>query len=173
MPLATADAVRLRIQDQARPAYEVRYGDGITTRFELPHRNITSATGYVQPGGTAWSGTASVTFDVSGFVEFTTIIPNNSAVNFRYVYSVFSDAEISHFTAVGGNVAGAALEAVRALRFDGLRRAKWAASDGTQYDDTAALQALDRLESALRLEAQEASSAGDLTSWGERQEEYL
>lgn len=172
MTLPTADQVRLRIQDPAKPAYVIQYGDGVTTRFNLDHNNITSGTAYVMVGGTAWSATGA-TFNVSGFVTFSSIVSANSGVRFDYVYSTFSDAEIGHFTAVGGSVPGAALQALRALRFDGLKRARWMGSDASQYDDTMAINELARMESALRTEVEEeAIAGGSFIGWGETQEDY-
>lgn len=173
MALDTARQVRLRIQDIPQPADRVLYGDGTAVRFPLEHRNLTSGTAYVGIGSppTAWSATGGVTFNVSGFVQFTNIISANTAFRVEYVHSVFSDEEIGHFTAVGGSVAGAALEACRALMFDGLKRARWMSPDGTQYDDTQANQALRNLESALKYEVeQEVFGYGAVHSWTVEQE---
>ena len=172
-PLTTAYQVRLRIQDLPRQVDITRHGDGTGTRYHLEHRNITSGTAYVAPGGTAWSATAGSVFNASGFVDLSGVVSANSAVRFVYVHSVFSDNEIGHYTAAGGDIPGAAIQAVRALRFDGLRRASWAAPDGTEYDDTAALTELDRLEKSLRREIEDAAfAAGSIESWSENQADY-
>jgi len=89
----------------------------------------------------------------------------------RGVHTIFSNDEIGHFTAVGGTVAGAALEAVKTLMFDSLKRAKWAAPDGTEYDDTAAQQQLQKLYEQLDEEVNEgAVDAGAYASWSLGQE---
>lgn len=173
MTLTLIEQVRLRINDQAKAAYSYDYGDGQKVRFELPYRNVLSGTAYVSLGGTAWSATGA-TFNTTGFVTFTSPIPANSGVAFDYTYSVFGDSEIGQFTAVGGSVPGAALEAIRTLRFDGLRRARWASPDGASYDDTTVIGELGRLESALLFEIESnAIAGGAITSWGEQQESYL
>jgi hypothetical protein len=170
MALTTAQQVRLRIQDQPRIADVQRYGDGSGSAFQLDHLNITSATGYimVSAGGTpptGWSATAA-TFNSSGYVTFSAVPSANSALRFRYVHSVFSEDEIDHFTAVGGNVNGAALEAVQTLMFDGLRRSKWAAPDGSEHDDTHAMKLLNDIYDKLKNEQQqEAIAGGGLHSW--------
>lgn len=176
MTLDTAHQVRLRIQDIPAVADLARTFDGSATIFSLEngamaYRNITSATAFVPVTG-VWTATG-CTFNTSGWVEFSGVGSANSAYRVRFVHSVFSDDEIGHFTAVGGSVAGAALEAVHVLRFDALKRAKWAAPDGTEYDDTAAIKALEALYKDLK-EEQLAADTLDLgfESWAEGQDWY-
>lgn len=170
MTLTTAQQVRGRIQDY--PAlfdYEL-LADGRSSSFAVAQgaatvMNITSASAFVLAAG-VWSATGAE-FNTSGWVTFSGVIPVHSAIRVRGVWSVFSDEEIGHFTAVGGSVNGAALEAVRWLRFDALKRAKWAAPDGSTYDDTAAIAALNKLYDDLRQEVAEAdySDGGSIESW--------
>jgi hypothetical protein len=169
MTLTTAQQVRLRIQDIPTVSDVTRTFDGSASAFNLEHRNLTSGTAYVPGTDAAWSATGAV-FDASGFVTFAAPGSANSAYRVRYVHSVFSDADISHFTAAGGSIPGAALEAVQALMFDGLKRAKWAAPDGTQYDDTRALDALWNIYSAQKEEVADAETFdGGYESWSEEQ----
>ena len=176
MTLSTAEQVRLRIQDMPAYADLVFYGDGQRAVFNLQlgaasYRNITSGLGYILAAG-KWSATGAA-FDVTGFVTFLDVISANTAFRTRFVYSTFSDAEIGHFTAVWGSVAGAALEAVNALRFDALKRASWAAPDGSQYDDTRAVQALETLYNDLKAElAQAQVTDGGFASWAEGQNDW-
>lgn len=170
MSLTTAQQVRLKIQDQPTLANAVYYGDGQATVFNLPHRNLTTASAYVSVGG-AWSATGA-TF-ASGQVAFSGIISANSGFNVRYTYSTFSDAEVDHFITAGGGVVGAALEAVEALMFDGLRRASWASPDGTSYDDTKTIGLLNQLHATLSDElTEEAVFGGGMASWSETQAGY-
>jgi hypothetical protein len=171
MSLTTAQQVRLRIQDQPLIADVIRYGDGSASAFQLEHRNITSGTAFV-PGAGGWTATGA-TFDPTGCVVFDGVISANSGCRFRYVHSTFGEDEIGHFTAVGGSVRGAALEAVRTLMFDSLKRASWAAPDNTRFDDTAALEQLRALYDRLRAEiAEDEIAAGDYAAWSEGQEEW-
>lgn len=168
MPLTTAQQVRLKIQDQPVIADATYIGDGSATVFQLPNRNITSGTAYIGAGA-GWSSTGAA-FDASGFVSFSGVISANSAWRARYVHSTFSDDEIDHFITAGGDVNGAALEAVGALMFDGLRRAKWASPDGTEYDDTAAMKLLSDLYDRLEKERGEAAIlSGGIVGWSEEQ----
>lgn len=170
MTLTSAQQVRLKIQDAPIRANDVYYGDGQATVFNLPHRNIASGTAYVLAGG-AWSATGA-TF-ASGQVAFSGIISANSGFNVRYEYATFSDAEVDHFISAGGSVAGAAKEAVEALMFDGLRRASWAAPDGTSYDDSKAIGLLKQLHDTLSDELEEeATLSGGLASWSVEQGNY-
>jgi hypothetical protein len=163
--LTTAQQVRLRIQDLPAVADVTRTFDGSASAFNLEHRNLTSGTAYVPDNNAAWSATG-VSFNTSGYVTFSAVGSANSAFRARYVHSVFSDADISHFTAVGGSIPGAAIEAVQALMFDGLKRAKWAAPDGTTYDDTQALDALWKIYSAQKEEiAASETLDGGFESW--------
>lgn len=177
MTLTTAEQVRLRIQDLPAVADLTFYGDGKDSAFGLTrgaadYRNLTSASAFVLATGGAWSATGA-TFNVSGYVTFSGVISAQTAFRARFVYSTFSDAEIGHFTAVGGSVAGAALEAVNALRFDALKRARWAAPDGSQYDDTRAVGALEVLYNDLQTELTQAQVAdGGFASWAEGQNEW-
>jgi len=172
MTLSTAQQVRLKIQDLPAVANDTYYGDGTATLFLLPHRNLTSGTAYVPIGGTAWTATGAV-FDASGYVQFSGILPAGSAFRVQYVHSVFSDEEIGHFTAAGGTVNGAALQAIEALMFDSLKRARWMAPDGTQFDDTQAQGQLLRMYEVLGQQAkEEAIAGGAVESWGMEQENY-
>ncbi|RPJ00024.1 MAG: hypothetical protein EHM39_05520 [Chloroflexi bacterium] len=176
MTLDTAAQVRLRITDFPAVADLTFYGDGRDSAFGLAqgaaaYRNITSGSAYVLASN-IWSATG-CTFNTSGWVTFSGVISANTAFRTRFVHSVFSDEEIGHFTAVGGSVAGAALQAVHALMFDGLKRAKWAAPDGSTYDDTAALAQLKTLYDTLKEELADADVAnGGFVSWAEGQGDH-
>lgn len=172
MTLTTAQQVRLRLADAPLLADVTRYGDGTATVFTLAHTNLTSGTAYVPLGATAWTATGA-TFNASGTVAFSGVISANSAFRVTYVHSTFSDDEIGHFTAVGGTVAGAALEAVGTLMFDAVKRARWSSPDGTSFDDTAAMSHLQALYDRLRVEQGEAAvGSGSLDSWSVEQEHY-
>lgn len=162
--LTTAERVRLMIQDQAVIADATYASDGQTSAFALPHRSITSATAFVTDG-TGWSATGA-TFDPTGTVTFSDIISANSGFRARYVHSTFSDDEIETFVSAGGGVNGAALQAVQALMFDGLKRASWAAPDGTRFDDTHALSLLRDLHDRLQAERDDSAlDGGGVVSW--------
>lgn len=172
MTLTTAQQVRLRIQDQPLIADTVYYGDGKSSLFQLPHRNITSGTAYVPGAGNQWTATGA-TVDSSGYVAFSGVISANTGFRVRYVHSTFSDDEVDHMIAVGGTVNGAAIDAVQTLMFDGLKRASWSSPDGTSYDDTAAMSLLRSLYDTLQEESkQEAIVAGGISSWSLTQGDY-
>lgn len=172
MTLTTAQIVRGRIQDQPAAFEIIGTGDGRTTIFDIPPRNITSATAFITDANGAWSATGA-TVDASGFVTFSGVVSGNSGWRVRGVQSVFSDEEIGYFTAQGGSIPGAALKAVEWLQFDALKRAKWAAPDGTTYDDTAALSKLNDLYEQLRLELAETNiTEGGYAEWTFGQENW-
>jgi len=178
MPLTTAQQVRLRIADQPLRADETFIANGTASAFALSHPNIQSGTAFVMvsaAGGTpltGWSATGSE-FDITGFVTFSGVPSANSALRAVYVHSCFSDAEIDHFTAVGGSVLGASFEAVKSLMFDSLRRARWVAADGSQFDDTMAMQQLRNMYSALKEEMTEGAVAqGGFQNWSLEQENF-
>jgi hypothetical protein len=171
MALDSAQQLRLKVQDAPLRADSVYYGDGTANSFALPHRNLVSATAYV-PNGASWTATGA-TFNASGVVEFSGVISANSAFRTVYVHSTFSDDEISHFISAGGSINGAALEVVQTLMFDSTKRAKWAAPDGTMYDDTAAMGILKDLYAALEADqASEALGGGQIFGWGLTQEQW-
>lgn len=172
MTLTTAQQVRLRIQDIPAIADVTRAGDGTATQFYVAQRNLTSASAFVALGGTAWSATGA-TFDSTGAVTFANVISAGSAFRMRYVHSVFSDDDIDTMIAAGGGIVGAALEAVQTLMFDGLKRARWSAPDGSSYDDTAAINQLKALYDTLKSEQEDAATEmGGVTSWGLEQGAY-
>ena len=167
--LSIPDQVRLRVQDLPLVADVTQHGDGTANTFALAHRNAVSATAFVPgAGGTSWSATGA-TVDPTGFVSFSGVISANSAYRVRYVHSTFSEDEVGQFiTAGGGSVPGAALEACRALMFDSLKRASWAAPDGSQYDDTKAQAQLLALHEQLMTEVANAElTDGGFVSWVE------
>lgn len=177
MPLP--DQVRLRISDPWRFGEEVRYGDGLASQFKLaqgaPFSQVSALSAYLPAAG-GWSAvTASAVSMGLGTLTLTGTLQANSAVRFVYQWAVFSEAEVGEFiTAGGGTVPGAALQAVRSLQFASLRRAKWAAPDGTEYDDTAAMRQLLAMEEKLVEEIEkDEGPAGGIESWGEQQGNYF
>jgi len=170
-----SDSVRLRIQDPWRWDEEQRVGDGTGSAFKLkqgsPHSNVSAASAFVVGSDGGWSATGAAFETALGLVTFSGRISANTAWKAIYQWSVFSDEQIGQFTAVGGDVLGASLEAIRTLMFDGLKRARWMAADGTQYDDTAALSLLKNMYELLKEEQREAP-AGGIESWTEQQAHY-
>lgn len=170
--LTSAEAVRLRIQDRATMIDRTLQGDGTAATFAIPFINQTSGQAYVPAAG-GWSATGA-TFNPSGYVTFSGVISALSAFRVAYVCSVFSDDEIDHFLSVGGNVDGAALEAIETLMFDSLKRLQWSSPDGTSVNDTAAqsqLQAMyDRL--LVKINAAAEADAAGMVSWAEVQGDY-
>lgn len=175
MALTTAQQVRLRIQAPWQRGEEILYGDGIASGFKLaqgqPHSTIVSATASVNNAG--WSATGCTIDTTYGYATFSGVVSANTAVRFDYLWSVFSDDEIGYFTAVGGTIPGAALEAVRTLMFDGLKRANWQAPDGTKYDDSRVIDLLKAMEERLQAEVERADGpAGGWESWSVNQGNY-
>lgn len=171
--MALGETARLRsfIQDPRRIADVVTYGDGTAALFTLAHANVQEGTAFV-PGPGGWSATGA-TFNTTGFVELATAISANSAVRLRYEHSVFSNDEIGEWFTHGGSFNNAARLAILTLQFDGLRRAKWTAPDGTSFDDTAALARLRELYDLLGQEDENAAIAGGAVgSWSLDQEQY-
>lgn len=171
MSLTTAQQVRLKVADLPRLADLTFYGDGMASAFLLPHNNISSGSAFV-PGTNIWAATGA-TFNESGLVSFTGVISANSAFRTTYVYSVFSETEVSAFIEAGGSVIGASLEALQTLMFDAAKRARWMGADGTQYDDTLSSDNLWKAWSALQdQQFQEGAAVVGLQSWTLNQQDY-
>lgn len=168
----SANQVRFRINDRLRFEQETLIGDGLLASFKLkqgaPFSTLTAATAYLLPS----QASTGCTFDNDlGRVSFSGAISANSAIQAQYQWSVFSDDEINYmlYTAQGGgSIVGVAILCVEVLMFDSLRRAKWAAPDGTQYDDTAAMKQLNDLYKQLHEELREAPEGG-IESWSDNQ----
>ena len=176
--MALADQIRLRISDRWRFGEEVRYGDGTASQFKLaqgaPFSNVSALSGFLSVAA-GWSafGTASAVDTGLGLYTVTAVPSANVPLRFAYQWAVFSDAEIAEFAAAGGGVPGAALQAVRTLMFDSLRRAKWRAPDGTEFDDTAAMRQLLAMEERLLDELERSDGPqGGIESWGDQQGNY-
>lgn len=168
--------VRLRVSDRWRYGEEVRGGDGSASGFKLaqgaPFASIQSGSAFVStPAG--WSATGGVTFDTGlGLLTFTNVISANSAWRASYVWALFSDDEITNFITIGGGIPGAALEACRTLMFDSLRRSRWAAPGGSQYDDTKAMDQLQKLYDQLLEELRDNQGTGGIETWAENQQNW-
>ena len=172
MALTTAQRVRLKIQDAPVIFDDVYTFDGLASAYNLPQVNITSGSAFIAGSNGQWSATGA-TFNASGYVTFSTAYASASGFRTRGVQSVFSDAEIGDFTAIGGNIEGAALEAVEALMFDAVKRARWIAPDGSQYDDTMAMAHLRGMYDQLKSgQADDAILGGGQASWSLNQELY-
>ena len=178
MPLTTAQIVRGRVNAPFIYDSEQIVGDGTASSFKLkqgsPFSTI-SATATASIATTAgWSATGA-TFDYTlGRVTFSGVISANSAVRMDYLYSIFSEDEMSYFTAVGGGVPEMCLLAVRHLLVDYAKRGRWAAPDGSTYDDTMAFASLKALESGLQdeIHGSEVGPIGDSVSWPEDQQNW-
>jgi len=134
-----------------------------------PFSNLNSGASALVATTAGWSASGATFNTALGVLTFSAIVSANSAWQAVYEWAVFSEEEIGQFTAVGAGVPGAALEAVRTLMFDGLRRARWHAADGTIYDDTAALKHLADMQDRLEKEAEDIP-AGGIESWSEQQQ---
>ena len=171
MTLTTAQQIRLKIADLPRLADTTYYGDGLASSYLLPHSNIVSGSAFV-PNGASWTATGA-TFNASGMVSFASTIDASSAFRTTYVHSVFSETEIDNFVEIGGNVNGAAIQALHTLMFDGAKRARWMGSDGSQFDDVAAADNLWKAYSAIREEQYQAGAAAiSLQSWTLNQQDW-
>lgn len=168
----TIAQLRQRIQDPYRYDEEARVGDGLSSAYKLrqgaPHSTLLSASAFVVGSNGQWSGTGATFDNALGVVAFNGTISANTAWKASYQWSVFSDAELGTYTGIDGTLAGASLEVVKTLMFDGLKRARWAAPDGTQYDDTKAMESLKWMWSALKDE-QIGAPEGGIESWSEQQ----
>jgi hypothetical protein len=170
--LTTAQQIRLKIADLPRLADQTFYGDGLASSFVLPHYNIISGSAFVPLAGASWSATGA-TFNASGMVSFASTIADTSAFRTTYVHSVFSDTEIDSFAEIGGDVNGAAIQALHTLMFDAAKRARWMGSDGSQFDDTLAADNLWKAYSAIREEQFQAGAAVvSMQSWTINQQDY-
>lgn len=172
MPFTDIQKVRIKIADPPVIEDLTRYGDGTAQYFVMPHVNLTTASAFVPVGvgGTAWSATG-CTFDVSGQLSFSGVISANSAYKVRYVHTNFSDNEVQNFLDDGGTVLGASLEAIESLMFDAVKRARWMAADGSQYDDTAAQSHLRQMHDTISTQLEnESLSGGGFGSWATGQE---
>ena len=164
MALTTAQQVRLKIADTPKRVIVTRYGDGTATTFQVEHENLVTASAYV-PVAAGWSATG-CTMDASGLFTFSGRISANSAIQFDYVHTIFSDDEIDNFIAVGGTVIGASVEALGTLLFDAMRCSRWMASDGSSNDNTSAQSHARSMYDILVQEmSNEGISAGGFGSW--------
>lgn len=172
MTWTSANAVRQRIQDPPKYYDNANMlGDGTANRFMLPHVNIMSASAFVPLNATSWTATGA-TFNPSGYVDFSGVISALSAFRVSYVYTIFSDEAIGEYISASG-INGAILQCAYDLYFDGFKRAKWRSPDGSEYDDTAALQALDKLIDKLKEEQfEDATQYGGFQSWSLTQGDY-
>jgi hypothetical protein len=159
--------VRLRIQDRWRYAVDDITGSWADTAYKLaqgaPFSTITGATAY-RRNAMGYSVTGA-TFDlVNGVVSFAEPVGVGGVCRASYQWAVFGDDAIGQFISDGGSMAGASQEAIRVLMFDAAKRARWAAPDGSQYDDTAALRHLQTMYDVFQNEQSEIGE-GDITSW--------
>ena len=167
--------VRLRIQDRLKYASEEFLGDGYNATFKLaqgsPYSVVAVPSAQIRLVS-SWTSTGA-TFDTAlGLMSFSGTISANSACKAVYQWTVFSDDDVTTFIQQGGgSVAGASLEAIRALMFDGIKRARWAAPDGSTYDDTAVLSHLQKMYNVFWKEVRE-SPEGGIDSWSEQQQYY-
>lgn len=173
-PLSDLQRTRLKISDAPKWVDTTTYGDGTAVQFSLDgHVNISSGSAFVPSANAAgWSATGA-TFNQSGYMTFANVVSANSGFRRTYIWSVFSDDEITDFLAVGGTPLGAAIEAVGSLMFDMLRCATWAASDGASYSDVASQAHARALYDKLIEEAQrDGIAGGGFNSWSVNQESY-
>lgn len=171
--LSTAQRVRLLIQDPPIREDVTLIGDGTANSFLLPHANITSASAFIPgAGNSSWTATG-FTYALNGEYSFSGVISALSAYRMTYTHTTFSDDEIDQFLADGGGVKGAALEAVQALMFDAVKRARWMSSAGESYDDTNAQTHLREMYTKLSAELEkEAAAQGGMVSWSVNQGSY-
>lgn len=180
MPLTTAQIIRNRINDPMRYDTEVVQGDGVASSFKLkqgaPFSTISASsfTASTAAGGTAWSATGCAIDIDLGVVTFSAVVPINAQIQASYVWSCFSEDMLGYFTGMGG-IPQACLGAVNHLLVNYATRARWAAPDGSNHDDTMALNALLATRSALidEIRGSELGPMGDSVSWAESQQDFF
>ncbi len=171
MPLPTAQLVRQRIQDPLRREDATYYGDGTANVYGLPHVNLQSGSAWIAPAGNAWV-TTGATFDPTGFVTFANSVSANSAFRVVYVHSIFGDDVIAEYISANGSVLGAALQCAYDLQFDNVKRSRWMAANGAQFDNMQAGAYVDKIIAAIKEEMmEEAINYGQVNSWSETQGE--
>lgn len=179
MPLTTAQLVRNRISDPMRYDTEVLVGDGMRSTFKLrqgaPYSTLSASsyTAYVSGSG-GWTATGA-TFDPDlGLVTFSSVPAANTPLNTTYLWSVFSEDQLSIFTAEGG-IPQAALLAVKYLMGDYAKRGRWSSPDGTSYDDTTAMASLMQLRESLldEIRGREIGPVGQFSSGPESQQDFM
>lgn len=168
----TAQLVRQRIQDFLQYEDTTYYGDGTATRHKLPHVNLQSGSAWVAPAGNAWVATGA-TFNVTGYMDFANVVSAQTAFRVAYVHSVWSDDVIGEYVTAGGGINGATLQCAYDLLFDNVKRSRWMAANGAQYDNIQAGQFAKDIISAIKAEMfEEATQYGAMTSWAENQGDY-
>lgn len=179
MALTTAQIVRSRINDPFRYDAEVFMGDGTASAFKLkqgaPFSTI-SATATASLATTAgWSATGATIDYAAGRIIFSGVVSANTAIQADYLWSVFSEDEMSYFTATNGDVPSMCLAAVRHLLGNSYKRARWGSPDGSNYDDSQTFQNLIQLRSALvdEIRGEETGPVGDYNSWPEEQQNWF
>lgn len=178
MGLTTAQIVRSRINDMPRWENEFQVGDGSASVFKLkqgsPHSTISASTFTAWVPGAGWTATGGTLEPTAGLFSFSGVISANSAVQFSYYWTVFSEDEMAYFTGLGG-VPEACLGAVNHLLVNYAKRASWAAPDGSTHNDTQALASLMQIRSALVAEIRggELGPQGGVNSWSETQQDYF
>lgn len=171
MALTSAQRVRLKIADTPKAVNVTRYGDGTASVFLMDDKNLINAGAYV-PNGASWSATACAV-DASGQFIFSNVISANSAINFRYQHTVFSDDEIDTFLTDGGTIIGAAVEALGTLMFDAMRCSRWFAADGSSNDNTSAQSHARGMYEILVAElSAEGIASGGFGSWALNQDGF-
>lgn len=164
--MEVADQLRLLVRDKPWLVDRTITGDGLSNSFLLPERNITTGSAFIT-GTNGWSATGA-TYNPSGEVLFSSVISAYALVRLRFVASIWSDAEIADFAAEG--LYAGARRAAYELMFDSTKRARWAAPDGSSYDDTAAIRAVEKLIDVLnQQQGEEVVSAGGYAQWSENQ----
>lgn len=171
--LSDNQRVRLTIQDPPIRADVTLIGDGTAASFLAPHTNLTSASAFVPgAGNSAWSATG-FSYSLNGEYSFSGVISALSAYRLTYTHTTFSDDEVDQFLADGGSVNGAALEAVKSLMFDAVKRARWMSSAGELYDDTNAQTHLREMYKQFSQELEkDAAAQGGIISWSVNQGSY-
>jgi len=176
MTLTTAEQVRLRLNDPWKYGLEMQYGDGTASAYKLqqgaPYSTVLSATASVYSANVGWSGTGATINTGLGLLTFSGAISANTAFQVNYLWAVFSDAELGFFTAQG-DVRAATLMGVRVLMADAWKRARWAAPDGSQYDDSKAFAYLAAWEQSLLAEkVTDDGPAGQFVNWADTQQDF-
>ena len=168
----TAQQVRSIVADVPKRHIHEWLGDGSGSSFIVPHENITSAVVEVIGTNSQWSAAANAAIDISGYVTLSDVQSANSGIRGVYVWSVWSEDEIGYYITAGGTVLGAATNVLRSLMFDTAKRSRWASPDGTQYDDTQIIFAIERMYKALKdeHEQEDGVSGGGFNEWAIEQE---
>jgi hypothetical protein len=124
MAYTNLELLRKELADPYKSAFDQNSGDGETTVFKLSHKNVKAGSYSVYVGNDEQTETTEYSIDrEEGIITFVTAPTSGVEIKVEYIFSAFSDEELTEFLSLeNNNISKTLVRCIDILLMDAARR---------------------------------------------------